>query len=281
MSFNFKQAKEAAKKALKNPLLEIVILGSQGAGKSYTIGTLGVKTLYLYGTRETHGPKAASVKGTANIEPMCIDFGIWPGEKVERQFTADESWKFLTTILEDFEYLKSEGYKAIALDGLAVLDELVKGTTAWKEACKTASGKHNNYGETAASQSLIGQMINRLKACQRELGVHIVVTGILDVKSVDAFGGIEEASPRLSGYGLAESLNSNFGDIAVVGKMTKGGEIKYKFQFLSDLTRASKDDTGNIKRAMNFSPRLSGCETVPYMDADLSKLAAYKKEQMK
>jgi hypothetical protein len=279
--FNFDAAKKSAAKALKNPLLELIVLGSQGAGKSYCIGTLGVKTLYLYGLRESHGPKTASVQGKANVEPMCIDYGVWPGEKDERAFTSDESLEFLRAILMDQAYIKSQAYKAIAVDGLAVLEAMVKGTQEWKEKCRTTAGKHNTYKETEATQEILGEVIGLLKACQRELGTHIVVTGVLDVKSTDAFGAIDEAAPRLGGYGLAESLNQHFGDIAVVGKMTRGGETKYKFQFLTDLTKVSKDESGNQKKAMNFSPRLSGLDIQePTMPADLSLLAKLKADRM-
>lgn len=276
MTFNFTKAKAHAKKALDNPLLELILLGPSGAGKSYTIGSLGVKTLYLYGTRESHGPKAASVEGGANVEPMCFDYGTWKDEPAPRAFTGDESWQFLKAILGDLAYLKSEGYKAIALDGMAVLEALVKETAEWREKCKTAQGKHNTFKETEATQDLISRVIGLMKTAQRELGVHIVVTGIIDVKETDAFGGVVEAAPRLQGYGLAESLNQHFGDITVVGKMTRNEETKYKLQFLTDLVKVAKDETGRQKKAMNFSPRLSGCTVPPMMDANLAELAAHK-----
>lgn len=275
MKFDMAKAKSEARKLMGSSLLELCMLGSQGAGKSYALGTLGVKTLYLYGTRENHGPKTANVRGSGNIEPVCIDF--YNGQAI----SADDSLGLLTHILTDHASLKAEGYKAIVLDGLAVLESIVKDTTAWKEKCKTAGGKHNPYKETEASQEIMGGIINLLKSAQRELSLHIVVTGILDVKAVDGFGAVEEASPRLGGYGLAESLNQHFGDIVVVGKMSKNGESKHKFQFMSDLTKVSKDESGNQKKAMNFSPRLSGLETPPVMDADLAALAKYKAEKMK
>lgn len=284
MAFDFKKARQQAAKALKSPLLELIVLGAQGSGKSYSIGTLGVKTLYLYGTRESHGPRTASVEGGPNIEPMCIDYGVYPGEEMKpaRSFTPDETLEFIREILNDREYIKSEGYKAIAVDGLAVLEAVAKGSTDWKEKCKTTSGKHNTYKETEATQEVLGEIIGLLKGCQRDLGVHLVVTGVLDVKATDAFGAIEEAAPRLGGYGLAESLNQHFGDIVVVGKMTKGGETKYKFQFLTDLTKVSKDEHGQQKKAMNFSPRLSGLKIdEAIMPADLSHLAKLKAEKMK
>ena len=279
--FDFARAKSLAAKQMKNPLLEAIILGASGAGKSYCIGTLGVKTLYLYGTRESHGPQTAAVQGDKNIVPMCFDHGVWPGEKEPRPFSSDESMVFIESALRDFDWIKQEEFKAVAFDGMAVLEALVKDTTEWREKCKTAAGKHNTFKETEASVDLIGRVIGFLKGVQRECGTHLVATGIIDVKDTDQYGGIVEASPRLQGYGLAESLNQHFGDVLVVGRMSRDGQTKYKFQFLTDLVRTAKDEHGNQKRAMNFSPRMSGCEVPPMMDADLSQVAKLKREKMK
>jgi len=278
--FDFAQAKALAAKAMKNPNLEAVILGAQGAGKSYALGTLGVKTLHIYGTRESHGPRtAAAGVGGDNIVPFCIDYGIWPGESVERQFSADESFELLEAVLRDTDELRAAGYGALVCDGLAVLEAIVKETSAWKKKCLTAAGKHNTYKETEATQDLLGQVISWMKQACRELDMHLVVTGILDVKDTGVYGEITEASPRLGGYGLAETMNQHFGDVLVVGKMTRDGVRKWKFQFLTELTKVAKDENGGQKRAMNFNPRLSGYAVPEYFDADFAKLAAYKKEK--
>jgi hypothetical protein len=279
--FNFEKAKAAAEKSLKSPYLELIVLGSQGSGKSFCVGTLGVPTLYLYGTRESHGPKSASVRGQDNIVPICIDYGTWKDEKVARQFTADESLEYIRWILTNHDLIRKLKVGAIAVDGLAVLEGIAKGSTEWREKCKTAAGKHNTFKEAEATQDILGDIINLVKSAQREIGLHMIVTGILDVKATDAFGAIEEAVPRMSAYGVAESMNQQFGDIVVVSKMTKNGVSKYKFQFMTDLTRVSKDEGGNQKKAMNFSPRLTGVEVEPIMDADLSQLASLKKERIK
>lgn len=275
--FNYAKAKESARKLMNNKKLQLVVLGCQGAGKSYCIGTLKARTLYMYGTREGHGPVSASTQGGANITPICMDYGFWGDEKVERKFTADESYKMLEQVLKDHKWMKEEGFEAIAIDGLAVLEGIVKETTAWKEKCRSASGKHNSFRESESSQELIGNILGWLKAAQLELDVHVVVTGILDVKETDQYGAVIEASPRLGGYGLAESLNQHMADIVVLSKMTRDGEQKYKFQFFTDLCKISKTETGEQKKAMNFNPRLTGvAEVPPIMDADLAKLAALK-----
>lgn len=275
MKFDFKRAIAQSELAMKNPKLECVILGPQGAGKSYAIGTLGVPTLHLYGTRESHGPKTARVVGKDNITPFC--FTEYDGKSL----SADDSLSLLESVLSNHSYLTESAFGAIALDGLAVLEDIIKQSTAWKEKCKTAKGTHNTFKETEASLELMAHVINLLKSAQRECGVHIVVTGILDVKETDQYGGIVEASPRLGGYGLAESLNQHFGDVLVISKMTKSGTSQWRFQFMSDLTRVAKDDTGNQKKAMNFNPRLSGCEVPTSMEADFAKLISYKADKMK
>lgn len=276
---DFKKARLHAKKAMDNRKLQIIIMGHQGSGKSYCIGTLGTKTLYLFGTKEAHGPTSAQTEGGDNIEPMCFDYGVWheDGEDAKpRQWTGDESHQFLSAILRDYDFLREEKYGAIVIDGLSVLEAMVKDTTIWRDKCKTASGKHNTFRETEASQEMVGELLSKLKQTQQEIDCHVVVTGILDVKEKDGFGAVIEASPRLAGYGLAETLLQHMADIVVVGKMTKNNEAKYKFQFMTDLTKASKDEHGNLKKAMNFSPRLTGCAPPPVMDANLSKLAEMK-----
>lgn len=272
--FDFKKAIAASERTMTNPLLEAIILGPQGAGKSYAIGTLGCKTLHLYGTRESHGPKTARVEGGTNIVPMC--FTEYEGSAL----SADQSMDMLRTVLTDYKWINDEGFGALALDGMAVLEEMIKDTTAWTEKCKTAKGAHNTFKETEASLDLMARVINWMKSAQRECGVHIVVTGILDVKESDAYGAIVEASPRLGGYGLAESIVQHWGDVLVVGKMTRNGETKYKFQFMSDLTKTAKDEHGAQKKSLNFSPRLSGCALPPMMDADFSQLIEYKKKAL-
>jgi len=275
--FNYANAIKSAKKLMECKKLQLILLGHQGAGKSFAIGTLGVKTLYLYGTRESHGPVSASTSAGDNVLPICIDYGYWEKETTERAFTADESLKLVEQILKDYKWLREEKFGAIAIDGLPVLESVAKDSQLWKEKCKTASGKHNTYKETEATQEVIGTILGWLKAAQVELDIHVIATGIIDVKEKDGYGAIVEATPRLAGYGLAETMNQHFADIACVGKMSMNGEVKYKFQFLVDLTKASKDLQGNLKKSMNFSPRISGCKDLPdMMDADLSKLADWK-----
>ena len=278
MTFNFATAKASALKSLKSPLLELLLLGPSGAGKSYCTGTTGLKTLFIYFTRETHGAKTAAVTGKDNIIPICVDFGTWGDEKEERAFTADETLATLGSLLTSYNLISTEGFKSVVLDGIAALEVVVKESTLWKKKCQSAKGVHNSFKETEASGEIIGSVINALKAVQRECGVHIIATSILDVKNMDGFGGITEAAPKLQGYGLCESVVANFGDILVVGRMTKGTDVKWKFQSLMDVKKVSKDENGTIKKILNFSPRISGMVLPPIMDADLSLIIKMKEQ---
>lgn len=274
--FDFQAAIKQATESLNSSKLELMVLGSSGSGKSSCIGTLGVKTLYLFGSRESHGPKAASVAGAGNVVPLNFEFATPSSGEAARELTPDESYGFLKFILQQDEWIKKEKFEAIAVDGVAVLETIVKGTTEFKKRCTAANGKHNTFKESEAAQELISDIINLLKRAQRQHGVHIVVTSMLDVKDVDPFGAILEAAPKLQSFGLAETLVAAFGDVLVVGKMQKNGVVKYKFQSGSDLVKVAKDEQGNVKKMLNFAPRVSGKVLPPVMDADLSEIIKLK-----
>lgn len=277
MNFNFDQAKKSSAAALDNPYLELLLMGPSGAGKSFCLGTLGVKTLYVYFTRESHGPKTAAVKGGDNIVPICADFGVWPGETESRTFTADETLQYLNALLESYDWIKKENFRAIALDSMAALEVIVKESTLWKKKCSTAKGGHNSFKESEASQEILGMVAGAMKGAQRECGVHIIATAPLDVKDTDGYGGISEAAPKLQGYGVCEAVVANFGDVLVIGRMSRNNEMKWKFQSFLDVKKVSKDEHGNVKKILNFAPRVSGLVLDPIMDADLSLIIEMKK----
>ena len=277
MSINLEKAMARAKAGLKKSPLQAVVLGSSGAGKSSLLGTMGVKTLYLHATGEDHGPRAATALGGDNVVSICID-----QDDDGKELQADKVFELIKSICRNSDFIKANKFSAIVLDGFAVLEHLAKKTTAWKTKCLTSAGKHNTYKESESTLDVITEVIDSLKNAQRELGVHIAVTCMLDVKGMANDGSITEAAPRLAGYGLAEGLIQQFGDVLVVGKVTKNNVSKYKLQFLTDLSKSSKDEQGDLKKAMNFSPRISGAINLPaFMDADLAAVIKFKVETIK
>jgi hypothetical protein len=267
--FNFEAAIAQADKDAKSTALEAIILAPSGGGKSSLAGTFGVKTLYCYGSGENHGIKAAKKQGGDLVVGVCYDMHASP----------DEALGNLQSILNDSDKLVKMGIKAIVIDGATELEDLVRGSMAWKKACLTAKGTHNTYEEQKATLSCIRPLITALKELQRKHGMHFALTCTLDVKDLGAFGEITDASPRLKGFAVAESLVQQFSDVIVVGRMVKGTDIKHKIQFMTELTKTSKEENGTVKRTINFSPRISGfnlSELPPILDADLSKLVEMK-----
>lgn len=269
--FDFEKAIKEAKEATSSPLMGAVVLGSSGAGKSTLMGTAGVKTLYLYTTGEDHGVKSAGAIKGADLVPVCVDFA--DGKKLD----ADQTYQRILDVLKEHDALKKLGVKCVAVDGASEIEATIRETSAWKKLCSTAQGKHNTFAEGGATITLFRPIINALKEVQRKVGAHFIVTCLLDVKDLGVNGEILEASPRLQGYSVAESLVQQFGDVLVVGRMEREGQVKHKLQFMSEITKTSKDEKGSLKRAMNFSPRIAGLQNPPaLLDADLKEIIRLK-----
>ncbi len=271
MSFDFKAAIKEAQESAKSTLVGAIVLGSSGSGKSTLMGTFGVKTLYLYSSGEDHGVKSAAATKGCDIVPICIDAS--DGKKLD----SDEAYARLIEILNSTEDLKKMGIKAIAIDGASELEAIIRGTAAWTRMCATSQGKHNAFAEPTATVTLFRPIIATLKELQRSLQAHFAVSCVLDVKDIGTCGEILEAAPRLLGYSVAEAIVQQFGDVLVVGRMEKGGEVKHKLQFMTEIVKSAKDEAGRLKKSMNFSPRLAGVLNIPSMlDADLRKVIDLK-----
>jgi hypothetical protein len=278
MSFNFDKALADSSSNKGDHLLGAIVLGPSGAGKSSVMGTMPGKILYLHTTGESHGPKSARATGKANVMAVCIDRD---GDSV---LSPDASYDRLLAILSDIEGIKKLGIGSIALDGASELESIVRATDKWAKMCTTAQGKHNGFAEPTATITMLRPVISALKTLQQRLAVHYAVSCILDVKTLGADGAIEEATPRLQGFSVAESLVQQFGDVLVVGRMERDGVVKHKLQFMSDVTKVAKDERGTVKKAINFAPRLAGVlvsDLAGLMDADLAKLVDFKKDKLK
>lgn len=277
MAFNFEAAIKEAEKSSTENLVSAIVLGPSGAGKSSIMGTFGVKTLYLYTSGESHGPLAARTLGGNNIIGVCID------QDNGATLGPDAAYARLLNILGDLDGIKKLGVKAVTLDGASEIEAIIRATEKWKQLCLSANGKHNGFAEPAATISLLRPVLNLLRDLQTRLGVHFAMSCILDVKDVGPDGAILEAVPRLVGYSVAEMLIQQFADVLVVGRMTKNDVAKHKIQFMSDVNKVSKDQVGNVKKAINFAPRVAGVlvnQLPPIMDADLSQVIKLKQKDL-
>lgn len=267
--FNFSEAIKKAEKRLSNNTLGLIVLGSSGSGKSALTGTTGLKTLYLYLSGETHGPKSAKTYGKGDVDAIMID---------DDGRAPDDTFAALLSILDSHEDIEKAGYGAVVIDGATELEALIRRTLAFKKACLTSSGSHNNFAEPAAVQGMFREVMSRLRLLGDQ-GIHYVVTCILDVKAMDDdTGEIAEASPRLSTYSVAESLIQQFPDVVAVGRMSNGEKTAHRIQLCSGISKASKTANGAVKKMINFHPRLTGVvELPPHMPADLSLVIELKK----
>jgi hypothetical protein len=266
--FNF----EAEASHVNEKNLFLLILGGSGAGKSHLIGSVPGKTLYLHCSNESHGVSSAK-KSNGAIVSVCIDRDAKGGA-----LKADDSWKRLFAAL-DADSIRAANFENIALDGLTELEKVIRGLTVWKESCKTAQGKHNQYAEPQATIDQFDILLARLRQLQDVLGVRILTTGIIDVTATEDNGAILEAKPRLSGYTVAESVCQTFNDIVMIGRMkgkTGSGPV---LQMAAEIGRESKGADGAVKKTFGFTPRLQGVNKVPeYIKADLKEVLKLKEQ---
>lgn len=266
--FDFKSAIAASKKELVSNHLFLLLLGASGSGKSYAVGTLGEKTLYLYTKSEDHGPKTAAMAGGANIVPVSIDSA--EGEAL----TADEGLARLNAILDDVEGMKAQGFKAVVIDSLTELEALFRGTTRMK-----AIVAKNKFGEGPALSDMFKELIIKLKGVQTAVGAHVILPCALEIKRIEEDGLVADALPKLYGYMVSTGILQSFGDIMIIGEMVNGDKTARRFQLRAKGTRTGKSAETGVSKTFSFSPRLVGVDLTALPDtlpADLSKLVSRK-----
>ena len=270
MAFDFAKAIAESKK--QSIALMAIILGQSGSGKSTLMGTLEAPTLHLHTTGEAHGAKSIRTKNGKSV-PVCVD------QESGKALSADESYGKILDILGSTEQITGAKFKAVCLDGASEIEAIIRSTSKWKQLCLSTSGKHNSYAEASATVTMFRPIINALKNLQTNHDINVVVSCILDVRALGEYGEIEESSPKLLGYSVAESLIQQFDDVLVVGKMKKGDTKKHMIQMLNDVTKTSKELNGTVKKTINYSPRVAGVlmeNTPSYMEADLKEILKLK-----
>ena len=270
MAFDFKAAQAQAKKQMSNKALFAIILGASGSGKSSLIGTAPGKTLFIFGSGEGHGPKAAAALG-GEVVPICMDVG-----DDGAQLNPDDSYNRLLAILGDTASIKAEKFATVALDGAPELEAILLKSKRFETAITNDKGKINSFAKSGEMSALVREVVMALKKLHSE-GLNVIVTCRTDVRSLEDDGSVAECSPKLSSYGVAENLISQFDDILMIGSMCVGGKTGYALQFGAAVSRVSKDENGKVKKILNFSPRITGAKDVPeFMKADLKKVVELK-----
>ena len=267
-----KEAKAAEVADKSGNSLFLCLLGPSGAGKNHAIGTTGLKTLLITFMGESHGVKSSRKEGGDNIIPFFVDYVN------DATLDPDQTLARLRSVLSNPQALVDEGFKVIALDGMSELDICINNSNELKKQCMTKMGKVDGFKTAGATKSIGNGIVKTLLSLQRQTGIHVLTTCIVDVREFGDRGEVIDCAPRLSTYGFAESMLQMFADRVVVGPQTINDERVYVFDSLTDLARASKTESGVVKKAFNFSPRLSSGVLPPIMRADLSKLIEIKEK---
>jgi len=147
-------------KMLEGDKLNAIVLAPSGGGKSTLAGTFGVRTLYLYGSSENHGPKSARAFSNCEVVPVCIDLDRSP----------DQALEFLLSILNDKEVLKD--FEAIALDSSNSMELIIRETERFKIGCMSAQGKHNAFAEGTVALVIFNEILTAM----RNSGKHTIMT---------------------------------------------------------------------------------------------------------
>lgn len=273
MKYDFEKGLADSKKMDASKALNLIVLGQSGAGKSFLAGTLGVKTLYLYMSGESHGSSSAKASSDADlIDSYCVD--MHNGVKL----SPDDTLTQLTDILKNVELIRNAGYKLIVVDSAGELETTIRGSAEWDRRTRNDKDKHDPFRENDATYDMLRKVTEPFKALQRDLDVHTMITCILDVRSVGEMGEILESSPRIRGAKIAENLCQQMDDVIAIGRMHKDGVTKHKIQLGCNMSKVSKEVSGAVKFT-NYSPRVKGVPTdklPPFMDADLKELHALK-----
>ncbi len=267
MGFDFKDVEKQAKKFRSSGAMEAICLAPGGAGKSYLAGTMDGKILYLHTQGERHGPQSAETKCKGEIIPISIDTYNNPNKD------PDLTIKTTLDILTDIDGIKKAGFTGVVIDSMTEYESLIQRTKKYKMFCMTTKGEHNNFKEGPAVIDQFRDLLNALRALADE-GIHYYVTCALDVKDKDEDGSVLEATPQLSGYRVIETLVLQFPDVFIVGEMENAeGKRAHRIQFGATVSKESKDQNGNIKRYLNFTPRLTGVDPMPStLKADLKEV---------
>lgn len=270
MSFNFDAAIAAAKKDQENRCLNLLLLGSSGNGKSYAQGTFGVKTLYLYTTKEDHGPaSASSAAPDGNVSAVRLDI-----DEDGKRLSADDTYKRLLTILGDVDGIKKAGFGAVSIDSATEIEELIKGTSEYNAILQAKYKGVESYAGPIVL-SMFRHILTALKTLRLELNIHSCMTCILDVQEYGDSGAIVASKPSLAGYNVATGLCQMFADVMVVGKMKRpDNTVGYPFQIGAQVSKSTQDfKTKEVRKTHNFNIRLTGCDMSTFPEAIPANLA--------
>lgn len=268
---NLAQLIKNGQEKLKNKNVSLILLGPSGAGKSRTCGSFGVKTLYIHTSMEKHGAQSAAAGGS-EILPLNISL-----DEDEKPVSADDSYKLLLDTLNNVAFIKSQGIKAIALDSATELENIIQNTSTWKSKLVAEYKGVKSYAGDL-TLSMFRPILTALQKLQDELGIHYVMTCILNVRELGENGEILDGSPSLYGFNVATGLIQTFPDILIIGQLSDGEKTRPGIQLGTHVSRVSKDQqTKEIRKLSNFHNRITGADLTTCPDIIKPSLALVAK----
>lgn len=264
---------KAAEAQMDCKLLAMILFGPPSGGKSQAMGTLGVKTLFLYFGGESHGPRSASAGGT-DLVPYCIDVDE-SGNKIE----PDVAYEDLLALLKNDKFFAESGIKAVAIDSAGELEFMIMQTTHWKVEAQKRFKSVESYCFPITLE-MFRPIMDALRNLQLKQQVHYVVSCILNVKEFADDGVIADAEPKMFGYGTVSGFLQQFPDRMIIGQVNTKDGVKPKLQLATMVTKSTKDQkTKEISKLQHFRPQLQGVDFAggpSFLSPDLSKLIKYK-----
>lgn len=258
----------------RNEPLFGIVLASRGSGKSGLLGTLGVPTLFIFLSEESHGVEAAVAvsKGSHEIVPLCLNQDASGKTTSTPELNPDLVLKNLLEILSTPD-LENE-FGAVVFDGLSALDRYVYACSEVQKASK--------YDINKVTLTVYDRIIAKMKALHGR-GLHVITTCAAEGTATND-GTAAVLTPKLRGTGVIDSVIGQFGDVLVVGSILledpETGEVtrQHALQFGSNIEKVGKRITGQ-SFAVTFRPRLAGLRSdqVPdLLPADLANLQEEK-----
>ncbi len=256
-----------------NSLVGAIVFGCPGGGKSGMLGTFGVKTCVFHSSVEAHGVDSSELH--KNCE---VDYYNFELDEQGNSLSPAKAIENLILRLQDHEWFKKNGYKAICIDSLSEIEVLICETPAWK--AKVGDKMYTDPITIAMMTPILAQ----LRALQTKLKIHYAVTALLDVKKTGEVGEILEGAAKSRGYGVLFHLLVAFPDRFIVGPMiTNKTDTKPKprIQINAMVSRIAKEFKvdGKVTKILNVKTKISGVDpaTLPAtMPANFSRVIECK-----
>lgn len=242
---------KAQSASLKSTKLFALLAGIRGSGKSTVIGTLGVPTLLIASTLESHAIDASQLFGGDNIIPTLYDVE----DETQVQLKSDAAISKLHSILDYFlsEESKISDIQAIALDSFSAVDKTLMTTARILQ-------ESNAFEVMKIMENEHLRIIKKLKELHRK-GFHIIATMPI-LASFDDDGFYLSAKPELRGITTTSNIIGSFSEVLVVGRF--GNDYAFQMDLL--LKKAGKEVSG-IDKIFVSHPRITGLSRQDLIEA--------------